>query len=113
MMPPVGCVRCGQRQVDPDSGPSAWRRAVVGGEQVLVCPECQTEGWTTGLDACASCGSTVLVKRLGEVECRTCGRSWQPPSSSDVASEGADVDDRRAALSDDVASALDRVLGRS
>ena len=49
----MGCLRCGRRQVDPDSGPSAWRRAVVAGEQVLVCPDCQVEGWTDGLDRCA------------------------------------------------------------
>ncbi|MBI1376832.1 MAG: hypothetical protein GC157_05020 [Frankiales bacterium] len=55
------------------SGPSDWRRAVVHGAQVLVCPDCQTPGWTDGLDRCASCGSTALSKRLGVVVCRACG----------------------------------------
>lgn len=69
----MGCLRCGRRQVDPVSGPSDWRRAVVHGAQVLVCPDCQTPGWTDGLDRCASCGSTALSKRLGVVVCRACG----------------------------------------
>ena len=68
----MGCYHCGRRQVDPDSGPLTWRRAVSGGEQVLVCPGCQAEGWTDALDSCEICGSTQLVKRLGEIECRGC-----------------------------------------
>ncbi len=105
----MGCLRCGRRQVDPDSGPSSWRRAVVAGEQVLVCPACQTDGWTDGLDGCAACGSTVLVKRLGEVTCRACGHL----GPSIVAAGAAHVQDasRREALAADVAAALDRVLG--
>ncbi len=109
----MGCHRCGRRQVDPEAGPSTWRRAVVGGEQVLVCPHCQVEGWTDGLDRCRTCGSTVLVKRLGEVVCRACG-------AAGVAAEGArepgapepatSPDAARAALAEDVAAAVDRVL---
>lgn len=106
----MGCLRCGARQVDPDSGPSLWRRAVVGGEQVLVCPDCQVEGWTDGLDRCASCGSTALVKRLGEVVCRGCGTSGAPVAGADAARR-RDADAARTALADDVAAALDRVLG--
>ncbi|MFC6238942.1 hypothetical protein [Longivirga aurantiaca] len=104
----MGCVVCGRRQVDPDSGPSTWRRAVVVGEQVLVCPDCQTDGWTDGLDRCAQCGSTVLVKRLGEVVCRGCGHV-----GASVAAPGANVEREgspREALAADVAAALDRVL---
>ena len=76
---------------------------------MLVCPGCQADGWTDRLDRCAACGSTVLVKRLGEVVCRGCGHTG--PS---VAAPGAPVErsgSAREALADDVAAALDRVLG--
>ena len=103
----VGCVRCGRRQVDPDSGPSLWRRAVLGGSQVLVCPDCQGEGWTEDLDSCSSCASTMLVKRLGEVACRACGATEPgPPAARPVPVGPAE------ALAADVAAALDRILGR-
>jgi hypothetical protein len=107
----MGCLRCGRRQVDPDSGPSAWRRAVVAGEQVLVCPDCQVEGWTAGLDRCGACGSTALVKRLGEVSCRACG-AVAPAAAVErpAPSETSGPDAARAALAQDVAAALDRVL---
>jgi hypothetical protein len=101
----MGCLVCGRRQVDPVSGPSTWRRGVVGGRQVLVCPDCQVDGWTDRLDRCAGCGSTMLVAKLGEVQCRECGASAPaaggPPTSADPA---------RAALADDVAAAIERVL---
>jgi len=103
----MGCVRCGRRQVDPASGPSDWRRAVLRGEQVLVCPDCQGPGWTDGLDRCAGCSSTVLVKRLGEVVCRSCGRTG-PPLPGDGAAPPSDA--ARSALASDVAAAIDRVL---
>ena len=104
----MGCVRCGRRQVDPASGPSDWRRAVLHGEQVLVCPDCQAPGWADGFDRCAGCGSTMLVKRLGEVVCRACGRTGAPVPG-DVAPTPSDA--ARTALADDVAAAIDRVLG--
>jgi len=111
----VGCHRCGRRQVDPDSGPSAWRRAVAAGGQVLVCPDCQVDGWTDDLDRCRACGSTVLVRRLGEVSCRSCGAAgtaaWGPGSGG-----GAEVvatTASREQLAADVAAALDRVLRRA
>ena len=101
----MGCLICGRRQVDPVSGPSTWRRGAVDGRQVLVCPDCQTDGWTDRLDSCAACGSTMLVVRLGEVQCRGCGASTPagsgPPSPQDAA---------RDALADDVAAAIERVL---
>jgi DNA-directed RNA polymerase subunit RPC12/RpoP len=103
----MGCARCGRRQVDPSSGPSTWRRAVVAGEQVLVCPECQTDGWTDGLDRCGACGSPVLVTRLGDVVCRACGH--EAPAVR--AAVGA-VPAGREALARDVAEALDRILRR-
>ena len=105
----VGCVRCRRRQVDPASGPSLWRRGVRHGEQVLVCPQCQTDSWTDLLDRCASCGSSALAKRLGVVTCRECGATddvvgaLQNPAPA--AGRGRD------ALAADVAAALDRVLG--
>jgi hypothetical protein len=87
---------------------------VVGGEQVIVCPECQVSGWTDGLDACPSCGSTWMVKRLGDVECRACRatvvrgatRTGGPSASAPGATE------QRAQLAGEVSAALDRMLGR-
>ena len=67
------CYRCGARQVDPGKGPSPWKRGVINDEQVLVCPECQTShDWMADLDRCESCGSTMLVRALGETRCRQC-----------------------------------------
>jgi len=109
----MGCLRCGRRQVDPDSGPSTWRRAVVAGEQVLVCPDCQVEGWTDGLDRCCACGSTALVKRLGEVSCRACGASGEAvtgPAADERPTASTAGSAAREALAQDVAAALDRVL---
>ncbi|GAA0326918.1 hypothetical protein NE235_09105 [Actinoallomurus spadix] len=101
------CYRCGARQTDPDHGPSPWRRGVRSDRQVLVCPDCQHgRDWTADLDHCTSCGATALVCRLGEVECRTCGRvraterMAEPPAPSDG-----------SGLSEEVAAALSRVLG--
>jgi len=106
----MGCHTCGRRQVDPDSGPSTWRRAVVAGEQVLVCPDCQVDGWADGLDRCSACGSTVLVKRLGEVACRTCGATGEATGAVDAAPAVPPPAAARVALADDVAAALERVL---
>lgn len=103
------CYRCGARQTDPVRGASPWKRAVRHDEQVLVCPDCQKlPDWTSDLDQCSTCGSTVLVCRLGEIECREChavlsagGRAHdQPPQDA-------------PGLSEEVAAALDRVLRRS
>ena len=33
------CYRCAMRQTDPGKGPSDWKRGVVDGVQVLICPE--------------------------------------------------------------------------
>ena len=106
----MGCHTCGRRQVDPESGPSTWRRAVVAGEQVLVCPDCQVEGWTDGLDRCRACGSTALVKRLGEVSCRACGSTGGPADGVTASTASPSPSAAREALADDVAAALDRVL---
>ena len=74
------CYRCAARQTDPVSGASPWKRGVVDGEQVLVCPDCQAADpdWTAALDTCVSCGSTALVKQLGVIRCRSCGHELWP-----------------------------------
>ena len=134
------CYRCGARQVDPARGPSPWKRGVRGNHQVLICPQCQSgRDWTPDLDRCPSCGSVRLVRRLGEVECRDCGQVREPadmpamevsaaadapadapaPASraagegaaGTVAEDSAATGDSAAALAEDVARALDRVLG--
>lgn len=103
------CYRCGVRQTDPVRGASPWQRAVMREQQVLICPDCQhTHDWSVELDRCHGCGSTILVCRLGEVECRACGA---------VRPTGRDRTPQPAAgggppgLSEEVAAALDRVLG--
>ena len=103
------CYRCGARQVDPFRGSSPWQRGVKDDRQVLVCPDCQTApGWAEDLDRCPECGSARLVRRLGEVECRDCGCVPQ------VAGEGpAEPSDGAPGLAEEVALALERVLGRA
>jgi hypothetical protein len=98
------CYRCGARQADPGKGPSPWKRGVIADAQVLVCPDCQqAHDWTADLDRCESCGSTMLVRALGETRCRECSFTKQ-------ASRG-DVRRDDNALSDDVAAALRRRFG--
>jgi len=100
------CYRCGARQTDPVRGPSAWKRGVRSGSQVLVCPDCQrSTGWTADLDRCTACESTVLLRRLGETTCRDCGAvmsaggsAGQPPAPG---------------LAEDVQAALDRLFRRT
>jgi hypothetical protein len=105
------CYRCGARQVDPARGPSPWKRGVRGDHQVLICPQCQSErDWASDLDRCPNCGSVRLVRRLGDVECRDCGHveesAGRPAGAGSAATE-----DSAAALAEEVARALDRVLG--
>jgi hypothetical protein len=98
------CYRCATRQSDPGKGPSDWKRGVVNGVQVLVCPSCQrTHDWVADLDRCTSCGSTVLVRALGETKCRSCGAAVIEHSASPSAVDSA--------LADDVAAALARRFG--
>lgn len=108
----MGCARCGRRQSDPASGPSDWRRGVLAGEQVLVCPVCAADGALEALDRCAACGSTALVRRLGETTCRGCGAVDSTTAGQGYAGPGHDVPRTadRSALAADVAAALDRVL---
>jgi len=100
------CFHCGTRQTDPDRGASPWQRGVRHDRQVLICPECQRTGrWPAELDHCGECGSTELICRLGEIECRACGavRGARPRPAETVPATGT--------LSTEVAQALDRVLG--
>jgi hypothetical protein len=106
----VGCALCGRRQVDPVAGPSDWVRGVAGGEQVLVCPDCREPGWDDVLDRCADCGSTRLVKRLGEVSCRACGAVDRVTGAPGAGVRAGQERGSRDALAADVSAALDRVL---
>ena len=103
------CYRCGSRQTDPARGASPWKRGVKKDAQVLICPACQ-EGrdWAADLDRCVRCGSTLLVRVLGETRCRACGavavtvaaKEPSAPQSERVATD----------LSAEVAAALDRLF---
>ena len=126
----MACYRCGIRQVDPARGHSPWRRGVRGDQQVLICPTCQgSHDWKSDLDACTRCASVRLVRRLGEVECRDCGFVLAPEAATVAdarAGVGRDADvpglsstevpvlsgADAPGLSEEVARALDRVLGR-
>ena len=92
------CYRCGARQTDPGKGPSPWKRGVVADEQVLVCPACQgAHDWVADLDRCAGCGSTMLVRALGETRCRECG--WTKAAAGGAAQgDGSLAADVEAAL---------------
>jgi hypothetical protein len=107
------CYRCGARPVDPVRGPSPWKRGVRAGRHVLVCPECQrTHDWKSDLDRCQTCGSTMLVRSLGETMCRSCGSAQSDASGDRQPSPvGGDVTDER--LAEEVREAIGRVLGRS
>ena len=107
------CYRCGARQVDPVRGHSPWRRGVKDDELVLVCPGCQASvDWAADLDKCRRCSSAHLVRRLGEVECRDCGMTVAPDSPLAAGSVVGPSAVRAPGLSEEVALALDRVLGR-
>lgn len=106
------CLRCSARQTDPARGPSPWKSGVRDGRLVLVCPACQqSRDWTADLDRCAGCGSSALVRRLGETRCRSCGGGnivAAVPRNSGEALEPAEV----PGLADEVAAALARVFDR-
>jgi hypothetical protein len=102
------CYRCGARQTDPGKGPSPWKRGVVDDQAVLVCPDCQrSHNWTDDLDRCASCGSTMLIRALGETRCRQCEWVRRSPAEPAV-DEGTGGDPR---LSEEVEQALRRRFG--
>ncbi|NUR82505.1 MAG: hypothetical protein HOY71_00300 [Nonomuraea sp.] len=99
------CYRCGARQTDPVRGASPWKRGVRQEAQVLICPDCQRLH-DLDLDSCGTCGSQSLIRRLGEVECRSCGSVRQ------AAAPGLSVE-APPGLSAEVEAALNRVLGRA
>jgi hypothetical protein len=105
------CYRCGARQTDPVRGASPWKRGVRRETQVLICPGCQR---LHGLDleACETCGSTTLICRLGEVECRSCG-SVRPVRSDSLVRSEMGAHSGPPGLSAEVEAALNRVLGRA
>jgi len=74
-------MRCGRVQQDPPQGkPSPWIVAVARGEQVLICPSCQTEhpAWRDEVERCPDCGYEKLSLKLGFRVCRRCGTNWEP-----------------------------------
>jgi hypothetical protein len=102
------CHRCGARQADPVRGSSPWKRGVRDERQVLVCPYCQSaHDWTADLDQCVKCGSTALVCRLGDIECRGCGHTRPARRETDT---DYPVAARAPGLSEEVAAALTRIL---
>jgi hypothetical protein len=106
------CYRCGARQTDPLRGASPWKRGVRGGAHVLVCPDCQRAAdWTADLDACQHCGSTMLVRALGETQCRACGATLAAELAGSEPETAAGRGDR-SRLAADVAAALDRLFHR-
>jgi hypothetical protein len=99
------CYLCAARQTDPGKGPSDWKRGVVRGAQVLVCPSCQLgHDWTADLDRCAACDSTMLVRALGETRCKACG-------SARVVDDGRGGSPADQTLAADVSAALRRHFG--
>ena len=72
------CHICRTEATDPEKGPSRWARAVIEGEQVLVCPDCQQKhpDWVDRATACGECGSKKLYRSLGDTVCRACGHQW-------------------------------------
>src|SRR5260370_24201451 len=107
------CYLCGTRQTDPDRGQSPWKRGVRGDSQVLVCPQCQSgRDWASDLDRCRGCGSVRLVRRLGDAECRDCGLI-QPPTVTVGGVVGPVTATGDGDLAEEVARALERVLGAS
>jgi hypothetical protein len=110
------CYRCGTRQVDPDRGSSPWLRGVRADRQVLICPGCQSAGdWVADLDRCHVCGSTRLVRRLGEVECRECGYVGEPAAAVSAADLAAGTVEGMTSpgLAEEVEQAIAKVLRRS
>jgi hypothetical protein len=103
------CQRCGARQGDPSRGPSAWRRAVSSGEQVLICPTCQQDaGWQAGMDRCPACDGVRLSKTLGVLRCSTC--SWSASMTMGASYPPEPLSPADATLADEVSAALGRVL---
>ena len=51
---------------------------MVSGEQVLMCPSCQSEqpDWLDSAERCPNCGYKKLTLKLGFRVCPKCGHSW-------------------------------------
>ncbi|MCA1824557.1 MAG: hypothetical protein LC640_09925 [Frankia sp.] len=104
------CYRCDARQTDPVRGASPWKRGVIAGAQVLVCPDCQqNHDWLADLDRCARCGSTNLVRALGASQCRRCGHRAETDGDARSADESGVTTE---GLTAEVSAALDRVFRR-
>src|SRR5438093_7935068 len=73
--PNARCELCGRGTYDPDKKERPWARAVKGGRQVLVCPQCQKDrpDWSDAMARCQQCGAVRLSAMLGEIVCRACG----------------------------------------
>ena len=73
--PNARCALCGRPTYDPDKRERPWARAVSRGQQVLICPTCQSDrpDWAASLDTCQQCGAIRLSAMLGEAVCRACG----------------------------------------
>jgi uncharacterized Zn finger protein (UPF0148 family) len=79
--------------------------------QVLICPDCQSgRDWASDLDRCPRCAGVRLVRRLGEVECKSCGQVREAAAAGEA---DAAQQSQAPGLADEVARALDRVLGRT
>ncbi|HVE62976.1 MAG TPA: hypothetical protein VNB94_04155 [Mycobacteriales bacterium] len=107
------CYRCDRRQSDPGRGASPWKRGVLAGTQVLVCPSCQQEhDWEAALDECAACGSTRLVRSLGDTRCLACGAAGEEAGGDPGdAAPGPPHQPAPGALAADVSTALRKVFG--
>lgn len=72
---------------------------------MLICPDCQSApDWSAELDACPSCGSTALVRTLGETGCRSCGATVTESTGSTTPAVPA-----APGLSEEVDAALERL----
>ena len=51
----------------------------MSGEQVLMCPVCQSEqpDWLEAAERCPNCGYNKLSLKLGFRVCPKCGHSWE------------------------------------
>ena len=74
---PAGLLPLPPSYLRPDKRGVPWARAVAGGVQVLICPDCQQNrpDWAGSLDGCEACGGTRLSLTLGQVVCRACGHT--------------------------------------
>jgi hypothetical protein len=107
------CQRCGARQGDPSRGPSAWRRAVTGGEQVLMCPTCQQDaGWQDGMDHCPACDGVRLSKTLGVLRCSGCGWSAEASVRESLTIRASPPPESLPAADEKLANEVRAALGR-